>query len=89
MSTESFILGVDLDGVVANHTVRFREIMAEIRGVDADEIEEAMPLERSWDFNEWGFGPDEYAHYHRIAVMDHDMFRTMPLIDGAADAPRR
>lgn len=76
-----FILGVDLDGVVANHTWRFREIMAEIRGVDAD----TMSLERSWDFHEWGFGPDEYAHFHRVAVMDHDMFRTMPVIEGAAD----
>lgn len=80
--TGQFILGVDLDGVVADHTRRFRAIMAEIRGVDA----ETMPLERSWDFSEWGFGPDEYAAYHRIAVMEHDMFRTMDLVDGAADA---
>ena len=77
-----FILGVDLDGVVGNHTWRFREIMAELRGVDP----ETMPLERSWDFHEWGLGPDEYADYHRVAVMEHDMFRTMPVIDGAADA---
>jgi 5'(3')-deoxyribonucleotidase len=77
-----FILGVDLDGVVANHTRRFREIMAELRGVDP----ETMPMDRSWDFHEWGFGPDEYAHYHRIAVMEHDMFRTMPVIEGATDA---
>ena len=45
-----------------------------------------MPLERSWDFHEWGFDPDDYAQYHRIAVMEHDMFRTMSVIDGAADA---
>jgi len=77
-----FILGVDLDGVVADHTGRFREIMAEIRGVDP----ETMTLERSWDFTEWGFQPDEYSTYHRIAVMDHDMFRTMALVEGAADA---
>lgn len=80
--TDGFILGVDLDGVVADHTRRFREIMAEIRGVDP----ETMPLERSWDFGEWGFAPGEYAGYHRIAVMEHDMFRTMPLVEGAADA---
>jgi 5'(3')-deoxyribonucleotidase len=80
--SDQFILGVDLDGVVANHTTRFREIMAEVRGVDAD----TMPMERSWDFHEWGFGADDYARYHRIAVMDHDMFRTMPVIEGAADA---
>ncbi len=78
----TFILGVDLDGVVAQHTWRFREILAEIRGVDA----ETMPLDRSWDFHEWGLGPDEYARLHRIAVMEHDMFRTMPVVEGAADA---
>jgi 5'-nucleotidase len=82
VSDRQFILGVDLDGVVADHTSRFREIMAEVRGVDP----ESMPMERSWDFHEWGFGPDDYARYHRIAVMEHDMFRTMPVIEGAADA---
>ncbi len=82
MSDRQFILGVDLDGVVANHTARFREIMAEIRGVDVD----TMPMDRSWDFHEWGFGPDDYARYHRIAVMEYDMFRTMEVIEGAADA---
>lgn len=78
---DQFILGVDLDGVVANHTTRFREIVAEIHGV----APETYPLERGWDFAEWGFGPGEYADYHRIAVLDHAMFATMPVIDGAAD----
>ncbi|MFN3257640.1 MAG: 5' nucleotidase, NT5C type [Ilumatobacter sp.] len=79
---DQFILGVDLDGVVADHTRRFRDILADIRGVDP----EIYPLQRSWDFGEWDLGPDEYADYHRIAVMEHDMFRTMPMIEGAADA---
>jgi len=70
-----FILGVDLDGVVGDHTYRFREILAELRGVDP----ETLPLERSWDFGEWGLSPEEYARYHRIAVMEHDMFATMPV----------
>jgi len=78
----TFILGVDLDGVVADHTRRFREIFAGLRGVDP----ESLPLERSWDFREWGLDDELYSHYHRIAVMEHDMFRTMPLIEGAADA---
>lgn len=82
MTDRQFVLGVDLDGVVANHTERFREIMAEVRGVDPA----TMPLDRSWDFHEWGFDPDDYARYHRIAVMEHDMFRTMQVIEGAADA---
>jgi 5'(3')-deoxyribonucleotidase len=81
MARDQFILGVDLDGVVGDHTRRFREIYAELNDVDP----ETLPLERGWDFAEWGFGPDDYTRYHRIAVLDHDLFRTMPLIDGAAD----
>ena len=80
-ATPDFILGVDLDGVVADHTYRFREILAELRGVDP----ETLPLERSWDFHEWGLAPGEYAEYHRIAVMEHDLFLTMPVIEGAAE----
>ena len=78
----SFTLGVDLDGVVADHTRRFRDILAEIRRVDP----ESLTLDRSWDFGEWGLGPGEYAELHRVAVMEYDMFRTMDVIDGAADA---
>ena len=77
-----FVLGVDLDGVVADHTRRFREIVAELRGVDP----ESMPMERSWDFHEWGFAPDEYDQLHKLAVTEYDMIRTMPVIEGAADA---
>ena len=78
----SFTLGVDLDGVVADHTRRFRDILAEIRGIEP----ETLPLDRSWDFAEWGLAPGEYSELHRVAVMEYDMFRTMEVIDGAADA---
>ena len=77
-----FVLGVDLDGVVADHSDAFRRVVADLRGVDP----ESLPLERSWDFHEWGFGLDDYERYHRIAVMDRRMFRAMAVIDGAADA---
>jgi 5'(3')-deoxyribonucleotidase len=77
-----FVLGVDLDGVVADHSGAFRQIVAELRGVEP----ESLPLERSWDFHEWGFGVDDYERYHRIAVMDRRMFRAMAVIEGAADA---
>jgi len=77
-----FVLGVDLDGVVADHTRRFREIVAEMRGIDP----ESLPMERSWDFHEWGFAPDEYDRLHKLAVTEYDMIRTMPVIPGAADA---
>ena len=79
---DQFVLGVDLDGVVADHTRRFREIVAELRGVDP----ESLPMDRSWDFSEWGFAPDEYNRLHKLAVTEYDMIRTMPVIEGAADA---
>ncbi len=79
---DTFILGVDLDGVVADHTRRFRDIYAEISGIDP----ESLTLERSWNFSEWGLDNDRYTELHRVAVMEHDMFRTMPPIEGAAEA---
>lgn len=80
--SSQFVLGVDLDGVVADHTGRFREIVAERRGVDP----ETLSLDRSWDFHEWGFEADEYERLHKLAVTEYDMILTMPVIDGAADA---
>jgi 5'(3')-deoxyribonucleotidase len=77
-----FVLGVDLDGVVADHTARFREIVAERRGV----APESLTLERSWDFHEWGFETGEYDRMHKLAITDYDMMLTMPVIEGAADA---
>ncbi len=81
MSTP-FVFGVDLDGVVADYTLGFREVVAEIRGVDP----EILPLERSWDFNEWGFGPDDFDYFHRIAVNERRILATLPMVEGAADA---
>lgn len=77
-----FIFGVDLDGVVGDFTWQFREIIAERRGVDP----ETLPLERSWDFREWGFAPGEYDQTHKLAVTQYDLIRKMPVIEGAADA---
>lgn len=78
----SFVLGVDLDGVVGDHARRFRDIVAEIRGVDPG----TLSLDRSWGFEEWGFAPDEYDRLHKRAIVEFDLIRTMPVIDGAADA---
>ena len=82
MAKPDFIFGVDLDGVVGDFTYRFREILAGTRGVDP----ESLPLERSWDFREWGLGAEEYAIHHRAAVMEHDLFATMPVMPGATEA---
>jgi 5'(3')-deoxyribonucleotidase len=77
-----FIFGVDLDGVCGDYTAAFRAVVAEHKGVDP----ESLPQQRSWDFGEWGLGQEEFSRIHRAAVVEHRMFRTMPLVEGAADA---
>ena len=83
MATQrGFILGVDLDGVCADYTEALRTVVADARGVEPA----SLPLERSWDFHEWGLTPGEFDELHRAAVVEHRMFRTMPVIEGAAEA---
>lgn len=81
--TRSFVLGVDLDGVCGDYTAAFREVVAADRAVDPAEL----PEERSWDFHEWGIANSaEFDRLHRLAVLEHGIFRTMPSLPGAADA---
>jgi 5'-nucleotidase len=79
---DEFILGVDLDGVCGDYTAALRGVVAEHKGLDPAEL----PPQQSWDFREWGLTTDEFNHFHQVAVMEHGIFRTMPVMDGAADA---
>ena len=79
---ESFILGVDLDGVCGDYTTAFRLVVAADRGIEPD----ALPEQRSWDFGEWGLDGREFERLHRRAVLDDRIFRTMPALPGAAEA---
>ncbi len=78
----SFIFGVDLDGVCADYTVAFRQIVAEELGVELS----SLPLERSWDFREWGLTKESFERLHNHAVADRRFFRDLPMIDGCAEA---
>ena len=80
--TEQFIFGVDLDGVCGDYTSSFREVAADYLGVPI----ESLPLERSWDFHEWGFVEGDYERIHRVAVLERRILRHLPVIDGAAEA---
>ncbi|NOX29376.1 MAG: hypothetical protein GXP35_04915, partial [Actinobacteria bacterium] len=60
----------------------FRQIVAEELGVNPD----ALPLQRSWGFSEWGLADGDFERLHRIAVLQHRMFRTMPVVSGAPEA---
>jgi len=79
---DSFILGVDLDGVCADYTAGLRRIAADILAVP----ESQLPLERSWDFREWGLTPAAYEEIHLVAVTEHRLLRELPVIADAADA---
>ncbi len=82
MSHDPFVFGVDLDGVCGDFTLAFREVAAEELGVPAHEL----PLERSWDFREWGFVEGDYERVHLRAVLEKRILRSLPVIEGAADA---
>lgn len=80
--SDTFVFGVDLDGVCADYTTGFRAIVAERRGVSLDEL----PLERSWDFREWGLTTADFEELHNYAVTERRMMATLPAFEGCADA---
>jgi 5'-nucleotidase len=77
-----FVFGVDLDGVVADYTAAFRDVVAADRGVDPS----SLPDERSWDFHEWGLDVDDFNRLHQYAVAELRMLADLPAVDGAAEA---
>ncbi len=81
-SDGTFVLGVDLDGVCGDHTEAFRQVVATERGVDPS----TLPTQVSWNFYEWGLDDESFLEVHRKAVLEHRMFATMPVIEGAAEA---
>lgn len=77
-----FVVGVDLDGVCGDHGRAFAAVVAARRGVPVADL----PEQRTWNFTEWGLTDEEFDHLHRAGVLEHRMFRTMPPIDGCAEA---
>jgi 5'-nucleotidase len=77
-----FVLGVDLDGVCGDHAEAFRRVVARERGIEPGEL----APQQSWDFVEWGLSGEDFLRLHRTAVLDARMFRTMPVVPGAAEA---
>ena len=84
--TRKFVLGVDLDGVVADFTAGLRPIAAEWLGRDL----ESLPEEVTYGFKEWDLEPlGGYDALHRFAVKQRDLFRRLPPVKGAPAALRR
>ena len=87
MATEQqFVLGVDLDGVVADFIRGLKPIAAEWLGVPEHSLTEQL----SYGFAEWNLDAcGGYEALHRFAVKERDLFRTLPAIAGAPAVLRR
>lgn len=77
----TFVLGVDLDGVCGDHTAAFRQVVADELGVDPS----TLGPQTSWEFAEWGLDSTTFLRLHRAAVVNHRMFRTMPVVPRCAE----
>ncbi len=81
-----FVLGVDLDGVVADFARGLKPIAAEWLGVDASSLTDEI----SYGFREWNLEPaGGYDALHRFAVKERELFARLPPIAGAPAALRR
>ncbi|MDR1836038.1 MAG: 5'-nucleotidase [Treponema sp.] len=80
MDESSFILGVDLDGVVGDFYGTIRKIAAEWLNRPV----ESLTTEVSYGLGEWGI--DEFGGYdrlHRFAVTQRNIFRDMEPVENA------
>ena len=86
MDQSSFILGVDIDGVVGDFYGFLRKIAAEWLNKPIKTLTEDV----SFGLDEWGLA--EYGGYdrlHRFAVTQRNLFRDMPPIKDAPGALRK
>jgi 5'(3')-deoxyribonucleotidase len=86
MDESSFILGVDLDGVVGDFYGAMRVIAGEWLNRPVDEL----TGEVTFGLDEWGI--DEYGGYdrlHRFAVTQRNLFRDMKPIKDAPSTLRK
>jgi len=79
------VLGLDLDGCVADFVGSMRKIYAEWSGKPKERLDQ-NPI---YGFPEWGLIEGEYEKLHRFAITQKDLFLNVFPIDGAAQSLRR
>lgn len=85
-SDRQFVLGVDLDGVVADFMRGLKPIAAEWLGVKESDLTDEV----RYGFPEWDLEPaGGYDSLHRFAVKERDLFVNLPPLAGAPAALRR
>lgn len=86
MTQPQFVLGVDLDGVVADFYGALRPVAAEWLGVPLESLTEQV----SYGLPEWNLDQaGSYDDLHRFAVTQRDLFAGLAPMYGAAPALRR
>ena len=86
MTKDSFIFGVDLDGVVGDFYSAIRRIAAEWLNKPIEEL----TTEVSFGLEEWGLSEfGGYDRLHRFAVTQRNLFRDMEPIQNAASTLRK
>jgi 5'(3')-deoxyribonucleotidase len=86
MVDRNFVLGVDLDGVVADFYAGIRPIAAEWLGVPLD----SLTPNPGYGLEEWNLpAVGTYDDLHRFAVTQRDLFRNLTPMAGAPAALRR
>lgn len=80
-----FVLGLDLDGCVADFLEGMKRVFAEWSGQDPNSLDP----EPSYGFPEWGLDLVEYKRLHRFAVTQRNLFESMPPVHGAPQSLRR
>ena len=83
--SKEFVLGVDLDGVVADYEKGFREFIAKMKSISPDSI----PAATHWSFSQSGWpiaDEKEYLELHREAVAKERLFANLKPISGASEA---
>lgn len=86
MSEPHFVLGVDLDGVVADFYGGLREVAAEWLEVPLDHLSPTI----SYGLPEWGLesAPGGYEALHKFAVTQRNLFLNLKPVPGAPLALR-
>jgi 5'(3')-deoxyribonucleotidase len=82
---ESFVLGVDLDGVVGDFYGAIRTVAAEWLGKEVADLDPEV----HYGLPEWGFTLDTYPPMHHFGVTQRGLFRDLAPIAGAPATLRR
>lgn len=82
---DRFVLGLDLDGCVANFNEIMRDIYSEWRELDVDSVTDSP----TYGFPEWGLNKPDYVRLHRFAVTQKDLFEKIKPVSGAVPALNR